>query len=213
MKNLLIVLALILTINTTNANDSTAYYNALSAQIELLNKSKTVSEYQTVANAFERIAQKETSEWLPNYYAALSYLRAGFQNNQTLAEKDNYFDKAISLIDQAEEISPNNSELVALRGYALMGKLSADAANRGQSMSSKVMQLFGKAIQLNPENPRALYLMAQMEYGMSQFFGTGTEKACGMAKQSLTLFDQNQEVSINPNWGQAGAKEMAGRCE
>ncbi|HAZ26352.1 MAG TPA: hypothetical protein DCY95_18715, partial [Algoriphagus sp.] len=80
-------------------------------------------------------------------------------------------------IDKAEKLAPANSEVTALKGYAIMGKISLDPASRGQNLSPQAMQLFGKAINLDRENPRALYLMAQMEYGMAQFFGSGTDKA------------------------------------
>ncbi len=213
MKNLLIVIALIFSTQLSFANDSTAYQKAMAKQINQLEINETTAEYQATANAFTRIAQNETQEWLPLYYAAYSYISAGFSNKLSLEEKDVYFDKAISIIEEAALISENNSELTALHGYALMGKLSADAANRGQSLSPRVMQTFGKAIQQNPQNPRALFLMAQMEYGMAQFLGGGTEKACGMAQQSVALYTQQPSEGLAPHWGAKSAKSMAAKCQ
>ncbi|MEQ8924253.1 MAG: hypothetical protein RLO81_00485 [Fulvivirga sp.] len=212
MKKLTLVFTLLLCALFTNAKDNTAYINAMKTQIETFNNSKSQEELQASANAFERIAQKETTEWLPLYYAAHAYIKMGFNNTLSLEEKDSYYDKAIALIEKAGEISPNNSEITALKGYALMGKLSADSANRGQTMSPLVMQAFGQAMQQNPENPRPLVLMAQMEYGMAQFFGSSTEKACGMANQSLALFEAEAAEGINPTWGAGQAEAIVSQC-
>jgi len=213
MKKLILSIALIFTVALVQANDSSAYIKVMKAKIEQFNKSQSLEDLQASANAFERIAQKETTEWLPLYYAAFGYVKMGFNKTLSIDQKDTYLNKAINLVENAEEISPNNSELTALKGYALMGKLTADAANRGQTLSPQVMQTFGKAIQQNPENPRALYLMAQMEYGMAQFFGSGTEKACAMNQQSISLFEKNNSEGIMPSWGLGGAKAMLSMCQ
>ncbi|HCX76982.1 MAG TPA: hypothetical protein DHU93_17945, partial [Algoriphagus sp.] len=77
-------------------------------------------------------------------------------------------------------------------------------------------QLFGKAINLDRENPRALYLMAQMEYGMAQFFGSGTDKACGMVRLSLEQFEKEESIItedyILPKWGKRSAQQMMNNC-
>ncbi|MEQ8244331.1 MAG: hypothetical protein RLO12_23080 [Fulvivirga sp.] len=213
MKKLTLAFTLLLCAFLTKAMDNTAYINAMKSQIEIFNAAQSKEELQASANAFERIAQKETTEWLPLYYAAYAYIKIGFNNSLSLDERDSYFDKAVSMIEKGGEISANNSELTALKGYALMGKLSADSANRGQTLSPIVMQTFGQAIQQNPENPRALLLMAQMEFGMAQFFGNGTEKACGMANQSLALFDAESSEGINPTWGSGQAQSMISKCK
>ncbi|QSE98787.1 tetratricopeptide repeat protein [Fulvivirga lutea] len=213
MKKLTLILTLLVGALFTNAKDKSAYINAMQDQIETFKGSKSQEELQASANAFERIAQKENEEWLPLYYAAHAYIKIGFNNTLSLDERDSYFDKAIALIEKAGEISPNNSELTALKGFALMGKLSADPANRGQTMSPLVMQTFGQAMQQNPENPRALVLMAQMEFGMAQFFGNGTEKACGMANGSLALFEAEASEGINPTWGAGQAQALLSKCK
>ena len=213
MKSLFLSSLLMFSLFIASANTNEAYVKAMKAKIEQLHPGKSITDLQELANAFERIAQKETTEWLPLYYAAHSYIIMGFDGSLALEDKDTYLNKAIGLIEDAEKLSVNNSELTALKGYAIMGKLTADAANRGQSLSPQVMQTLGKAIQQSPENPRALYLMAQMEYGMAQFFGNGTEKACAMNQQSITLFEQEETEGIMPSWGQKAAISMAARCQ
>ena len=59
--------------------------------------------------------------------------------------------------------------------------------------------------------------MAQMEYGMAQFFGSGSEKACKLAKQSQEIFaGQNKETlkaAMLPTWGKSMAESLLKKCE
>lgn len=190
-----------------------AYENAMKKQLSALKTIRTLEESQAVTNAFLRIADAKLEEWLPLYYAAYLQTTAVFRFE---VNKDQYLDQAFALIDRAEKIAPNNSEITAMKGYILMGKISLDPASRGQSMSPQAMQLFGKAIGLDKENPRALMLMAQMEQGMAQFFGQGPEKACGLARNAIALYSQ-EEAKINddyllPTWGKNQAEGVAKAC-
>src|SRR5690606_11993787 len=153
-----------------------AYQKAMQKNLQKMQDAQDKSALQEAANGFERIANNSPDEWLPLYYTAYSYIHIS-QMEQELAAKDEALDKALTYIRKASEIAPQESEIVALEGYQVMMKLAADPANRGQTLSPKAMQLFGKATGMNPENPRAAYLMAEMEYGTAQFFGSGTEKA------------------------------------
>lgn len=213
MKTLLASLVLIFAFILTSSAADPAYENAMKTQIAAMNTIQTAEESQAVANGFIRIAEAKSEEWLPLYYAAWVQTTAAFRFE---VDKDQYFDQAMELVNKADKIAPNNSEITALKGYVIMGKLSVDPMSRGQEMSPLAMQTFGKAIALDKENPRATTLMAQMELGMSQFFGSGPEKACGLARVGLELFAKEEakidENYILPTWGKRNAQEVAGQC-
>jgi hypothetical protein len=175
---------------------------------------QTFEQSQEVTNGFMRIADATETEWLPLYYVALLKTEAAFRFD---IGKDKILDEALEIVKKADKIAPGNSEITALHGYILMGKISIDPAGRGQTMSPQVMQLFGKAINLDRENPRAVSLMSQMELGMSQFFGTGPEKACGMARMSLELYTKEAskvtDEYILPTWGKTQATQVASSCK
>ncbi|WP_297337334.1 hypothetical protein [Algoriphagus sp.] len=213
MKNLLTSLSLYLLVLTLAYAQPNAYQEAMKSQLAAMQQIDSPEKGATVKNAFLRISEMNSTEWLPLYYAALVEIETAFRFD---GNKDAAFDQAIATIKRAEKLSPSNSELTALHGYALMGKLSLDPASRGQELSPQVMQLFGKAIDQDRENPRAVILMAQMEQGMAQFFGNGPEKACGMARLSQELFDKEKEKIdehyILPTWGEAAAKELYSTC-
>jgi tetratricopeptide (TPR) repeat protein len=213
-KHTLIIALLMFVASFANASNE-AYEKAMQKEIQALGKAGPVAELQKSANAFARIAEMNAGEWLPDYYAALAYANMGFRTEGGLEEKDGYYAQAKKHIEKAKAVSPNNSEIVAVEGYIIMGELAADANSRGQSLSGLAMQTFGKAIELNRQNPRAIVLMAQMELGMAQFFGQGPEKACGLVNASLELFAKEnaeaKEGNINPTWGKGMAEEMKER--
>ena len=190
-----------------------AFIAAMQKQLEAKKTITNFEQSQTVTNAFLRIAEASETEWLPFYYAALLKTEAAFRFD---IDKDKSLDEALELVKKADNIAPGNSEITALNGYILMGKLSLDPAGRGQSMSPQAMQLFGKAINLDRENPRAVSLMARMELGMAEFFGSGPEKACGMARMSMDLYKKEEskitDEYILPTWGKAQAEEITSNC-
>ncbi len=214
MKKSLITLALAFAfVFSAFANDP-AYESAMKKQIQAMKTIQSPEESQAVANGFLRIAEVKNTEWLPLYYAAYLQAIAAFRFD---VNKDQYFDQAMELVTKADKITPNNSEITALKGFIIMGKLSVDPMSRGQELSPLAMQTFGKAIALDKENPRATTLMAQMELGMAQFFGSGPEKACGLARVGLELFAKEEakvtEDYLLPTWGKREAEQVAGACK
>lgn len=216
MKKYAITIAiLIMSIQLSIASDP-AYQKAMGAQLEKMESAETIEQLRDAANGFNRIAEMNNEEWLPNYYAALALINAGFKT-EGLKEKDALYNEAKSHIEKAVKAHGENAELVALRGYALMAELSADPGSRGQSMSADVMNTFGRALSMDPKNPRAMILLAQMEFGMAQFFGQGPEKACGIVQNSIKLFEQEESKELNatetPVWGKEVAEKVALQCK
>ena len=214
MKKYILSLALVFVWITFVKAADPAYVKAIQKQQEAMKAIQSAEESQAVSNGFLRISEANNSEWLPIYYAALTQATAAFRFD---VDKDLYFDQALALVKKADQLAPGNSEITALHGYILMGKISLDPANRGQSLSPEAMGLFGKAISLDRANPRAVTLMSQMELGMAQFFGQGPEKACGMARMGLELFAKEQakvdENYLLPTWGKMNAEQVVSACK
>ena len=216
MKTILTFAALFfLTISLSFAQDA-RYQNVMKKEIEKVISSDSISHLQESANSFARVSELFPNEWQPFYYSALAYTFQGLNNTLTMDKRDLALDKANELVAKAANLSPNNAEIVTLQGFILMAKLNVDPASRGQSMSGKVMSTYGMALGIDSKNPRALALLAQMEYGMAKFFGSGTEKSCGIAKQSLAIFETQDEAArkeaILPTWGKNLASGLVKKC-
>lgn len=213
MKKITLIIATLVTVFSVNAQNKEAYMKAMAGGLQKLGSATDVASMQAAAGQFERIAAKMDKDWYSNYYAGLSYTRMSMMA-EGISTKDEYSKKALEFAKKAKDISPNNSEVVALEGFVYMAQLAADPNTRGQMLSGKVMQNYGEALRLNPENPRALALLAQMRYGTALFFGSSTAEACGMAKNSLPIFESEEKgQSFNPTWGVEMANGLISQCE
>ncbi|TLU98864.1 hypothetical protein [Dyadobacter luticola] len=217
MKKLQIILTFMLLTTFTAIAQDTPYQKAMKKEIAKLIETDSLPQLQQSANAFARITELNPTEWQPLYYQSLAYTFQGLNKTLTIDKKDEALARAEELAKKADAISPNNVEIVTLQGFVTMAKLSADPAGRGQSLSGLAMQTFGRALGIDNKNPRALVMMAQMEYGMAKFFGSGTEKACGFAQQSATIFAGQDEAALKaailPTWGKKLADGMVKNCK
>lgn len=93
-----------------------------------------------------------------------------------------------------------------------MAKMVVDPQSRGQKYSPMIMKSFGKARSINPGNPRAVIMMARMQYGSAQFFGTGVEEACALAQQGKDMLDKENAVGFEPQWGAHEADDVLKNC-
>jgi hypothetical protein len=211
MKTIITSFALIL-ITLTGAQAQSGYEKAMGKAMAEMEAAKTPDEMLAVANTFERISQKASDRYLPHYYAALNLLNYNWTINDPV-KRDEIIDRALEEVKKAQKLVPGNDEVEVLNGYGLMAKMTVDPANRGQSYSPAIMQSFGKALSMNPENPRAMIMMAQMELGTAQYMGTETTKACEMAKKGMALIaEKEQRDDFEPSWGKESAERILQSC-
>jgi tetratricopeptide (TPR) repeat protein len=212
INSLLVTVLLLVATQFTSANDG-KYEQAMKTNIDIVYKAQTIEELQTGANAFERIAAAEPQKWEPNYYAAFGYIMIGNREKDP-AKKDQHFDRALSFIEKAKALVPAEAEVIALEGFVHMLRITIDPGSRGPKYAPMAMQAFGKAIAINPENPRALALLAQMQYGSAHFFGGSTTEACGTVTKALEKFDTFKvENSLAPTWGRSMAEGLKTQCK
>ena len=190
------------------------YETAMLKTMNALQEAGSVEEMQQAAHQFERIAQTEEGEWLPRYYAAYAYITMGAMEKET-TKKDQHLDQAQQWLDDALQLQKEESELMALQGYLHMIRLSADPANRGQQLSPKATQLLAQATKMDPENPRALMLLGQMQFGSAQFFGTDISESCALISKSIALYENQAgpEDSLMPSWGLNIARSYQKYCD
>ena len=188
------------------------FTQVMAKNIELVYKANTPEELQNAVNAFDRIANAEKTKWEPLYYSAFGNLMMATREKDG-AKKDKYLDLAIDALQKAKAIKQDESELFAMEGFVHMIRVTVDPATRGQQFSSKAFESYNKALVLNPENPRALALMAQMEFGTSQFFKGPITEACDTNNKALEKFSSQKPGNLlAPAWGKSMAEELKTRC-
>jgi hypothetical protein len=214
MKTLIthsLLLVFVITFTNSSANDD-KFKAAMLKHINLVYTADSVSHYQQAANALERISQAEPTRWEPLYYSAFAYIL--MSNKETdKTKRDAYLDQALTAISKAKVLVHDESELMAMEGFAHMMRIPIDPGSRGMMYAPKAMQAFESAVALNSTNPRALALKAQMEFGTAQFFKSGTEASCGLNAKALELFaTQVPKDELAPVWGKEMAEDLAKKC-
>lgn len=188
------------------------FETAMKSAIQALNDAKEMNDFQAVANQFERIAQAESNQWLPSYYASYAYLSISFRVKDG-DEKDDYLEKADNWLNKSKEIAPQESELFALQAFIIMAKVSISPMTRGMTMTDDFNAAIAKAKALNAENPRIYYLDGQYTMNMPQMFGGGMKNACPLLQTAKEKYDVFETTSrIWPDWGKNHTLQLVGKC-
>ena len=204
-----ILLALVFT--TAQAD---GYKEAMQQALQSFAECQTVSDYNQAANTFQRIANAEAEEWLPLYYHAHCYILMGFRPNEGADKQDAYLDVAQKSIDKMLEINANESEIYTLQSLLHTARLVIDPMNRGQKMMVASGQAISKALALNPENPRAQYMLLSNEVGTAQFFGKDVSEYCDRINQLYANWDSmNQMPELYPSWGKGQVAGLKKNCQ
>lgn len=215
MKNLFKSLTLILAMISISSFAQTTndkFQTGVKKGLEMLKTAQSSDDFLKTSNYFERIAQAETKEWLPAYYAAYGNLIAGLMNKDK-ALQDQYFDKALLQIEQSNTLSAENSEIYALKGYIQFMKMSVDPQARLSFMGASAASL-GKAKTLNPENPRTYLINGQNTFYTPEAFGGGKVKAKPILENAVAKFTIFKPATeIDPMWGAERAKALLDQCK
>jgi hypothetical protein len=201
MKNTLFILLFFGLATGLQAQANPKYVKAMEKALSGLDTLKTGADWLAKSNMFERIAQKETAEWLPPYYVALCQAMI-FNLDEDVTKYDALCEKADRFLAVADSLNPNNSEIYVLKSMAAGMHIRVDPMTNGQKYAPLASMTLEKALQLDPENPRAY-----MNKGMTLFFtpaqwGGDPEKGKELMELAAEKFDTFQPASsIHPSWG------------
>ena len=212
MKTQLTILLITLTLSVASANDA-RYEEAMAKNIEVVYNAKTTEELQQAVNQLDRVGSAEKTKWEPFYYAAFGYIMMANQSPDA-AKKDAYLDQATVELEKASAIKADESEIVTLEGFVSLIRVTVNPAVRGQQYTGLAGQSFKKALTLNPENPRALALLAQMQFGTAKFFSAPFDEACGTTHKALEKFSSYKSANaFAPAWGKSMTEGLLTQCK
>jgi hypothetical protein len=196
----------LITFFSINAQDEDKYISAMKKNLSMLDTASNAASFQMIANSFERIANAEKDKWLPYYYA--SYLITVSTFMDTVAEKkDSFLDKADLLIAKADSLEPNNSEVYTVKAIISQARLIVDPQNRWMKYGPIFTSMINKAKELDPDNPRPVFVYAQNVLYTPEQFGGGKEKALPHLKEAEEKYNNfTPESEIHPDWGKEQLK-------
>ena len=213
MKKIILVLAVVL-VSAVSMAQKPEYYQTMGETLSQYATCQTVADFQALGNKFQMIANAEKSEWLPLYYQAHCYILMSFIEQSDAAKKDSYLDVAEKLVDKLVEMEPTEAEVFVLQAFYLTGRLVVNPMERGQEYGGLVGQANGKALALDPTNPRAKMMKLQMDIGSAPYMGTDPKSFCPQAKELLTSWDNFKPKSpLHPNWGKDQVAGIVKGCE
>ena len=206
MKHLIVLLFVTISLSTFGQS---AYEKGMQSALGLWSQGKNS---EAVA-MFERIAAAEKDNWLPNYYVALVSTTTAFATKDK-TQVDALLKKAQSALDVEIKKLPNHPELLVMQAMIHTAWIAFDPMTNGMKLSGTVMEIYGNAEAIAPENPRVVLSKTEFEMGSAKFFGTDTKPLCTKAEKAIELFATfKPESAFHPNWGLDRAQSMVAACK
>jgi len=205
MKKLILALMLL---GTTFINAQDRYSKGMEKAFELWQNQKTTE----ASNMFERIATAEPDEWLPYYYVSQinTVISFGERDEKKLSKQ---LEKAQEFLDVAKAISPNNPEILVQEALINTAWVAFDGATYGMTLSPKIEQLYQKALEIAPNNPRVVFSKAEWDMGSARYFGKDITPYCKDVERALELFATfKSETPFYPSWGKERAEQVLISC-
>ena len=166
-----------------------------------------------LANNFERIATAEKNQWLAYYYAALCQVNYTYME-QDKSKIDAIADKATMLINKADSLMPDNSEISCIKSMIASSHMMVNPMQRYMEYGPESASNLEAATQQDPANPRPEYLKGQgLKYTPEQF-GGGCTTAKPVLQSSLDKYSTFKPASdIHPTWGKQRVELLLSECK
>lgn len=213
MKKLFLMAAVSFLVMSANAQ-SEKYIAGMKSSIAAIDTSfKNPADLLILANKFERIATAEKTQWLAYYYAAFCQVNYTYME-QDKSKIDAIADKATELIDKAEALQPNNSEISCLKSMIASAHMMVNPMQRFMEYGSESQSHLDAAAQQDPANPRPEYLKGQGLIYTPEQFGGGCATAKPVLQSSLDKYNKFKAASeLHPNWGKERVEMLIKECK
>ena len=203
MKKLILPI-LILTISIAAQAQSERYVAAMERALTSLDSAKTIADFQTTANMFDRIAKADTTEWFAPYYQSLTYIiMASMSMQEAPDDLPLYVEEAQKAVEMCMRLAPESSEVHTMQGYAYMAHIWVNPMVNGAVYSGKSNASFTTAKELDPGNPRPHYLIGVNLFYTPEMWGGGKANAQPHLEKAAELYATFEpESELHPDWGE-----------
>jgi hypothetical protein len=191
MKKLMILAASLLL--TVNASSQT-----IEALAQKINRPLPVSELMTARAQLERLCTDSAANWLTFYYLAYADIELSFRVENA--------DQKLQYIKEAQDYllkinDGDKSEVETLRGYAYFALMATNPGENGPRYAQDILACLGKALQINPDNPRAILINAIFKDNMYKSMGSQYKEFETDMNRCRELFAARDTSSVTPSWG------------
>ncbi|HEU4471989.1 MAG TPA: hypothetical protein VFR58_12945, partial [Flavisolibacter sp.] len=135
------------------------------------------------------------------------YFLMGGQMGGMTEKIDPVADKAEQLIDKAEALSKDNSEIYIVRKMIASLRMMADPMTRFTQYGPLAQQALETAKKLNADNPRIYLLEGQDKFFTPEQYGGSKEEAKKLFEEAMRKYESFKPASnLDPNWGKGTAQ-------
>ena len=207
MKNIFVffILLMQLPLQAQSPNQS----KALESAVMQFNQTNSPSSYTQLYLQFEQLYSVDKTNWLIPYYAGMT---KALMCLLKMGERDALANDALLWITRAKSIVVND-EIYCAESLAYTAKLSVNPPLRWFTYEGKIKNALSMAKKLNPNNPRAYILEANIQHKLPYLFGGGCKSAKPLIqKAELCLNNQAKVNSIEPSWGVQSLVKLKKAC-
>jgi len=182
---------------------------ALEAAVLQFNQTNKNPPYQELYLQFEQLYAGNKTNWLIPYYAGMT---KSIMCLLKMGDRDALANDALLWVGRAKSIVQND-EIYCAESLAFTAKMSVNPTLRWFYYEGKIKNALSLAKKLNPNNPRAYILEANIQHKLPFIFGGGCKSAKSLIqKAELCLNTQTKTNSVEPSWGVQSLVQLKKAC-
>ena len=207
MKNLFVffILLMQLPVQAQVTNQS----KALEEAVIQFNQTTKSQAYQELYLQFEQLYAVNKTNWLIPYYAGMT---RSIMCLLKMGDRDALANDALLWVGRAKSIVKND-EVYCAESLAYTAKMSVNPALRWLVYEGKIKNALKLAKKLNPNNPRAYILEANIQQKLPFIFGGGCKSVKPLIQKAELCFNaQTKASSVEPSWGIQSLVKLKKAC-
>lgn len=181
----------------------------LESAVMQFNQTNNPSSYTQLYLKFEQLYSVDKTNWLIPYYAGMT---KSLMCLLKMGDRDALANDALIWLDRAKSITVND-EIYCAESLAYTAKLSVNPALRWFTYEDKIKNALSMAKKLNPNNPRAYILEANIQHKIPFIFGGGCKSAKPLIQKAELCFNaQTKANTLEPSWGIQSLVKLKKAC-
>jgi hypothetical protein len=173
------------------------------------NQTNSPNAYKQLFLQFEQLYSLDKTNWLIPYYAGMT---KSIMCLLKMGDKDALANDALLWVRRAKSIMAND-EVYCAESLAYTAKMSVNPLLRWLTYEGKIKKSLSLAKKLNPNNPRAYVLEANIQQKIPYIFGGGCNSVKPLIqKAELSFNTQTKSNSVEPSWGKQSLVQLKKAC-
>jgi hypothetical protein len=182
---------------------------ALESAVMQFNQTNNPSSYTQLSLQFEKLYSMDKTNWLIPYYAGMT---KSLMCLLKMGDRDALANDALLWIARAKSIVQND-EIYCAESLAYTAKLSVNPALRWFAYEGKIKNALTMAKKLNPNNPRAYILEANIQHKIPFIFGGGCKSTKPLIQKAESCLNaQTNANKLEPSWGIQSLVKLKKAC-